>query len=88
MLFYAAGVLAEIPPAQRKQVKNIKLTIVQPHAQGREPINSWSIGVLDLLMWVDGVLVPGVMACTQDDVAVWSPGPGAGSARCHTLVPR
>jgi hypothetical protein len=43
------------------------MTIVQPHAQGVSPIRSWEIDVVDLLMWVDEVLVPGVEACAQPD---------------------
>ena len=46
---------------------HIKLTIVQPHAQGVSPIRSWEIDVVDLLLWVDDVLVPGVEACAQPD---------------------
>jgi hypothetical protein len=40
---------------------------VQPHGQGIAPIRSWEIDVVDLLMWVDEVLVPGVEACAQPD---------------------
>jgi len=69
LLFYAAGVLpylrqdfGKMPP-----LRHIKLTIVQPHAPGVAPIRSWEIDVVDLLMWVDEVLVPGVEACAQPD---------------------
>jgi hypothetical protein len=67
LLFYGAGALAHLPPAQRDRVRHIKLTIVQPHASGVAPIRSWEIDVIDLLMWVDDVLVPGVEACAQPD---------------------
>jgi len=67
LMFYGAGVLAHLPAAQRDRVKRVKLTIVQPHAQGVSPIRSWEIDVVDLLMWVDDVLVPGVEACAQPD---------------------
>jgi hypothetical protein len=67
LMFYGAGVLAHLPAAQRDRVKTVKLTIVQPHGQGVAPIRSWEIDVLDLLMWVDEVLVPGVEACAQPD---------------------
>ena len=67
LMFYGAGVLAHLPAAQRDWVKTVILTIVQPHASGVSPIRSWEIDVVDLLMWVDEVLVPGVEACTQDD---------------------
>jgi len=67
LMFYGAGVLGALPAAQRDQVKTVKLTIVQPHASGVSPIRSWEIDVVDLLMWVDEVLVPGVEACAQPD---------------------
>jgi len=73
LLFYAAGVLAQIQPDWRRRVRKIKLTIVQPNAGGA-PIRSWEIDVLDLLLWVDGVLVPGVGACAQDNAPL-NPGP-------------
>jgi hypothetical protein len=66
LMFYGAGVFAHLPMAQRNRVQTVKLTIVQPHASGVSPIRSWEIDVLDLLMWVDEVLVPGVEACAQD----------------------
>ena len=67
LMFYGAGVLEHLPAAQRDRVARVKLTIVQPHAQGVSPIRSWEIDVVDLLMWVDEVLVPGVEACAQPD---------------------
>jgi hypothetical protein len=67
LMFYAAGVLTRLPSDQRDQVRTIKVTIVQPHATGVAPIRSWEIDVLDLLMWVDEVLVPGALACAQPD---------------------
>jgi hypothetical protein len=67
LLFYAAGVLRYLTPDRRDRVRRVKLTIVQPHAQGVSPIRSWEIDVVDLLMWVDDVLVPGVEACAQPD---------------------
>ena len=67
LLYYAAGVLRYLPRHQRDRVQHLKLTIVQPHVQNAVPIRSWEISVVDLLMWVDEVLVPGVHACTQPD---------------------
>ena len=67
LLFYAAGVLRHLTPDRRDAVQRVKLTIVQPHASGVSPIRSWEIDVVDLLIWVDDVLVPGVEACAQDD---------------------
>ena len=67
LLYYAAGALASLAPKQRDWVNHIKLTIVQPHAAGVAPIRSWETTSLDVLMWVDDVLVPGVEACAQPD---------------------
>jgi hypothetical protein len=74
LLYYAAGVLAQLPDNQQRSLRTIKLTVVQPNAPGNEPIRSWEIDVVDLLMWVDDVLVPGVEACAQDNAPL-VPGP-------------
>jgi hypothetical protein len=65
MLYYAAGVVAE--PERKTLCKTITLTVVQPHAQGVEKIRSATIDYLDLMMWIDEVLIPGVYACAADD---------------------
>jgi hypothetical protein len=67
LLYYAAGVMLQLPRAQRELVQVIKLTIVQPHAAGVAPIRSWEISPVDLLLWIDDVLVPGVDACAKPD---------------------
>jgi hypothetical protein len=75
LMFYAAGALQHIPAGfpgyyqvpLARWAQRVKMTIVQPHAQGVSPIRSWEIDVVDLLMWVDEVLVPGVEACAQPD---------------------
>lgn len=61
LMFYAAGVLPNLPVGA---VQRIKATIVQPHAPG-EKIRSWIIDPVDLAMWVDDVLVPGVAAAAD-----------------------
>ena len=78
-MFYAAGALAYHPEILRDRVRRVKLTIVQPHASGVSPIRSWEIDVVDLLMWVDEVLVPGVEACAEDDAPL---NPGAWCRFC------
>jgi hypothetical protein len=67
LLYYAAGVLRELPANQLRRLTTIKLTVVQPNAPGSEPVRSHEITPVDLLMWVDDVLVPGVHACAQDN---------------------
>jgi hypothetical protein len=74
LLYYAAGVLRQLPKHQLRRLKRIKLTVVQPNAPGSEPIRSWQITPVDLLMWIDEVLVPGVEACAQDNPPL-VPGP-------------
>ena len=64
LMFYAAGVLAKLPG---DLIQFIKLTVVQPNAIGVPPVRSWEISVVDLLMWVDEVLVSGVASCARDD---------------------
>jgi len=73
LLFYAAGVFGEIAPVWREWVRKIKLTIVQPDARSGAPVTSWETSVVDLLLWVDEVLVPGVRAC-EDPGAPFNPG--------------
>jgi hypothetical protein len=74
LLYYAAGVLHELPANQLRRLTTIKLTVVQPNAPGSDPVRSHEITPVDLLMWVDEVLVPGVHACAQDDPPL-VPGP-------------
>lgn len=82
MLYYAAGVLQYFPAPELAKIKRVKLTIVQPNAPGVEPIRSWETSPLDLLMWVDDVLVPGVHACDQPDAPLV---PGAWCRFCPAL---
>lgn len=65
LMFYAAGAM----PLAKDDVRNIRLTIVQPHAGGA-PIRSWDLAPVDLAMWIDDVLVPGVEACTKPDAPI------------------
>jgi hypothetical protein len=74
LLYYAAGVLRQLPKHQLGRLRRIKLTVVQPNAPGSEPVRSHEITPVDLLMWVDDVLVPGVHACAQDNPPL-VPGP-------------
>ena len=74
MLYYLAGVLRELPDNQHRNVQRVKLTVVQPNAPGHQPIRSWETSVVDVLMWVREVLVPGVEAAGHDDAPL-VPGP-------------
>lgn len=85
MLYYAAGVLAALfhdaVPVVADQphllpkdftIERVKLTVVQPHARSPEKIRSWVLDPLDVLMWVDEVLIPGVQACSAPDAPLVS----------------
>lgn len=66
LLYYAAGVLA----AERLNFDHygrIKITVVQPHAPGGPPIRSQVLSVVDVMIWIDEVLIPAVEACAQPD---------------------
>jgi len=68
VLYYAAGVVAELhrrrPPVTPERIVT---TIVQPHARSVAKVRSAAIDYLDLMLWVDDVLIPGVAACDQPD---------------------
>jgi hypothetical protein len=70
LLYYAAG---SVTPDLLSKLRGIRLTIVQPHAPG-PPIKSWQLTAVDLMMWIDEVLIPGVEACTKPDAPL-VPGP-------------
>ena len=67
LLYYAAGAVAELaamePPGGWTR---IRLTVVQPHAGGA-PVRSWDLAPIDLSMWIEEVLIPGVRACEDPD---------------------
>ena len=68
MLYYAAGVLDMVtrmkPPIT---VNTVRMTVVQPHARSLAKIRSVDIDVLDLQLWIEDVLIPGVEACAVPD---------------------
>lgn len=69
LLYYAAGVLAEVimKMSQPEQFRRIKITVVQPHAPGGPPIRSQVLDIVDVMLWIDDVLIPAVEACSQPD---------------------
>jgi hypothetical protein len=62
LMYYGAGVLAELT-AQGLWPARIRLTVVQPNARTPEKIRSQDLTTLDVVIWVDEVLVPAVRAC-------------------------
>lgn len=52
--YYALGVLETLTPAERKKIKGVKLTIVQPRMGN---INSWNLPAEMLIKWGTDVLV-------------------------------
>jgi Protein of unknown function (DUF2800) len=74
MLFYAAGALAELRHKfPDLGIDTVKLTVVQPHARSVDKVRSWTVDTLDVLLWVDETLIPGVQACARPD-ALLNPG--------------
>lgn len=72
LLYYAAGVMAFLHPDDRKQIHTVKITVVQPHASGAQPIRSQEIAAVDLDMWVDEELIPAVERCADPAAAFCS----------------
>jgi len=68
MLYYAAGVVAAVSRMKPSvDIHQVKLTVVQPHARSIAKVRSATIDYIDLMLWVDTVLIPGVDACTAPD---------------------
>jgi hypothetical protein len=68
MLFYAAGVLAELASKFPDLViDTVTLTVIQPHARSVDKVRSWTVDTLDVLAWVDEQLIPAVQACADPD---------------------
>lgn len=62
LLYYAAGALAMLSPEMLAATDTVRLTVVQPNARDQDKVRSWDTTVLDVLIWVDTVLLPGVRA--------------------------
>jgi len=60
-LAYAAGALTIVPGP----VEQVDLTIVQPNAPGQK-VRRWSLTVVDVLMWVHEVLIPGIRRAQEE----------------------
>ena len=82
LLYYAAGVLRQLDRVILDRLRRVKLTVVQPNAPG-EAIKSWEVSPLDIEMWVDEVLVPGVTACADDNAPL---NPGSWCRFCPALA--
>lgn len=68
LLYYAAGVLAYLKTRHPKvAVEQIRITVVQPHASGHDKIRSQDFDVIDVMLWIDEVLVPAVRAAVDPD---------------------
>lgn len=68
LLYYAAGVLAYLKTQQKKvEVEQIRITVVQPHASGHDKIRSQDFDIIDVMMWIEDVLVPAVRAAADPD---------------------
>lgn len=53
LLLYAIGVLADMPPEQRMQMKEVTIGIIQPTMAEGYQITTSTFSILDLWIWVD-----------------------------------
>lgn len=59
LLYYGLGAYYALPPELRSKVCDVELIIVQPRAKG-EKTKTWSIHLIDLLLWAEHKLKPTV----------------------------
>lgn len=81
-LYYALGALYENPKLQTR-VDSVTVTVIQPragHAEG--PVRSATYPTVDVLMWGENVLKPGVLAALKDDAPL---APGKHCKFCPAL---
>ena len=67
LLYYAIGAVLFLADEGFPFPGTIKLTVVQPHARDVQKIRSTEIDFMDLVLWVEDVLIPGVYACAAPD---------------------
>jgi hypothetical protein len=65
LLYYAAGALRQLAPADAAKIDRIALTVVQPRLDPDNSIKSWTTSALDVELWVDAVLIPAVRAASE-----------------------
>jgi len=69
LMYYAAGSLADV----KTRIDRVTITVVQPNTLGHDKIRQQTLATLDVLMWVDDVLIPAVQDC-MDPQAPFVPG--------------
>jgi Protein of unknown function (DUF2800) len=74
--FYALGVYLALGPLARRQVRRVRIVIVQPNSEG-EHIRGWGIPAGDLIFWGYAVLKP-----AADRIFEGRPGPYAVGSWC------
>lgn len=71
LLYYAAGVLVALDKSpQRTIIDRVRITVVQPHASGLDKIRSQDFDVIDVMLWVEEVLLPAVQAAADPGAAL------------------
>jgi len=66
--YYGLGAVLAVVLAGWHSCKYVTMTVVQPRAPHKDgPIRSWTIPVVDLLLWADTVLVPAVVSIIAKD---------------------
>jgi hypothetical protein len=68
MFYYAAGALALLRWAfPNEDPLDVEMIIVQPRVPGHEPVRSYVLPVIDILIWVRAELMPAVAATQATD---------------------
>ena len=90
LMYYTAGVLAGIMrrvKALGELPARVRLTVVQPNARTPEKIRTYELTSLDVLLWVDEVLIPAVRRIQAPDPA-FAPGKWCGFCPVAHACPR
>jgi hypothetical protein len=64
LMYYAAGALLS---AQLRTIEHVRMTVVQPHAETAAKIRTCEVSAIDVMLWIDDVLIPAVRAAAQPD---------------------
>jgi hypothetical protein len=65
LLYYAAGVLLELRALNLPYPLTVDLTVVQPNVPNRDPVRTYRTTALDVLIWVDDILIPTITEASQ-----------------------
>lgn len=83
LLFYAAGVLLELQNMNLPPPLTVDLTVVQPNMPDRDQVRTHRTTALDVLIWVDDILIPTITEAAQPGARIAA---GAHCRFCPALV--